>query len=151
MNHQQRWKPNVTVATLVERNERFLLVEEHIKGQAVLNQPAGHLDEHESLIEAARRETLEETAWDVEITGFMGCYRYIAPNGITYLRHGFVAKPLQHFPEQTLDEPIIQTHWMSLDEIMENKERLRSPMVLELIDHYIHGLIYPLTMFHEPK
>lgn len=146
-----RWKPNVTVATLIERDNKFLLVRECPEGQIVYNQPAGHLDEGEGLIAAAIRETLEETAWEVEITGFLGIYRSMAPNGITYLRHGFVAKPIQYHEGLPLDEPIIDTCWMSYEEILEKEDQMRSHSVRQLIDDYATGLIYPLTMFHESR
>jgi len=144
-----RWTPHVTVATLVEKDDKFLLVREQPDGKIVYNQPAGHLDEGEGIIEAARRETLEETAWDVEITGYLGVYRSIATNGITYLRHGFIARPLRFHEGQILDEPIIDTSWMSYDDIVKKQEDMRSPMVKQLIDDYYTGLIYPLTLFHE--
>lgn len=149
MNTPKRWKPNVTVATLVEKDNKFLLVRECPAEDIVYNQPAGHLDEGESIIAAAIRETLEETAWEVEITGFLGIYRSIAPNGITYLRHGFIAKPIIFHEGRPLDEPIIDTCWMSYDEVVKNEEQMRSHLVKQLIDDYYTGLIYPLTLFHE--
>ena len=97
------WKPHITVATVVEDNGRFLMVEELKRDRAVLNQPAGHLDPNESLIEAAIRETLEETGYDVELTSVIGIYLYTAPsNGVTYQRVCFAAKPLNTTPN---------THW----------------------------------------
>ena len=89
------WLPHITVATIVEDNGKFLMVEELKGGRAVLNQPAGHLDPHETLTEAAVRETLEETGWDVEPTGVVGIYLYTAPsNGVTYQRVCFIAKAI---------------------------------------------------------
>lgn len=146
---ESRWTPHVTVATLVEKDDKFLLVREQPGDAIVYNQPAGHLDEGEGVIAAAIRETLEETAWQVDITGYLGMYRFIAPNGITYLRHGFIARPIRFYPERPLDEPIIDTCWMSYDEIVEKQAHMRSAMVKELIDDYYTGLIYPLTLFHE--
>lgn len=146
-----RWTPHVTVATLVEKDNKFLLVREQPDDTIVYNQPAGHLDEGEGIIAAAMRETLEETAWEVEITGYLGLYRSIAPNGITYLRHGFVAKPLKFHENRPLDKPVIDTCWMSYDEIVENAPEMRSGMVKQLVDDYYIGLIYPLTLFHEPE
>ena len=146
---QTRWKPNVTVATLIEKDNKFLLVRECPDGDIVYNQPAGHLDEGESIIAAAVRETLEETGWEVEITGLIGIYRSMAANGTTYLRHGFVAKPLRFHKDQPLDEPIIETCWMSYDEIIEKEQQMRSHSVKQLIDDYATGLIYPLTLFRE--
>ena len=94
-----QWQPHITVATVIEDQGRFLLVEEMAEGRAVFNQPAGHLEANESLLQAALRETLEETGWDVELTGVTGIYLYTAPsNGITYQRVCFAAKPLQQRP-----------------------------------------------------
>ena len=104
------WKPHITVATIVEDNGRFLMVEEHKAGRNVLNQPAGHLDPNETLTEAAVRETLEETGWDVEPTGVLGIYLYTAPsNGVTYQRVCFIAKPLKHHPDYQLDDCLLYT------------------------------------------
>jgi ADP-ribose pyrophosphatase YjhB (NUDIX family) len=149
-----RWKPNVTVATVVERintngEAEYLLVHETRDGKNVYNQPAGHLDEGESLIAAAIRETQEETGWEVELTGLIGIYRFVAPNGITYLRHAFSAKPIKHSPEQTLDEGILKAVWFTKEDIIINKTQLRSKMVLEAIDDYLDNDIYPLGVFHE--
>ena len=93
------WKPHITVATVVEDNGRFLMVEELKRERAVLNQPAGHLDTDESLIDAAIRETLEETGYDVELTGVIGIYLYTAPsNGVTYQRICFAGKAVSAIP-----------------------------------------------------
>lgn len=146
---ESRWTPHVTVATLVEKDDKFLLVREQPDDAIVYNQPAGHLDEGEGIVAAAIRETFEETAWEVDITGYLGVYRSIAANGITYLRHGFIARPLRFHEGQPLDTPIIETCWMSYDEIIEKQAQMRSPMVKQLIDDYYTGLIYPLTLFHE--
>ena len=144
-----RWKPHVTVATVVEQNGKYLLVHESPEGKPVYNQPAGHLDEGESLIAAAKRETLEETAWEVSISHYLGSYRYIAPNGVTYLRHGFSAKAIQHHQEQSLDEGIIEAVWMDYEEIQQKSQLMRSPMVKQLIDDYRSGQLYPLAVLHE--
>ena len=144
-----RWTPHVTVATIVEKDGKYLLVHETRDGNDVYNQPAGHLDEGEGLIEAAIRETREETGWDVKVNHYLGSYIYRAQNGITYLRHGFSASPLQLHGDQALDEGIIEAVWMTYDEIIENKEHMRSPMVKKLIDDYKNGLIYPLAVLHE--
>ena len=110
------WQPHITVATIIEDNGRFLMVEELKNGRAVLNQPAGHLDPHETLTEAAIRETLEETGWDVEATGIVGIYLYTAPsNGVTYQRVCFIAKALKHHPDYQLDEGILRARWLTRD------------------------------------
>ncbi|MFT7491887.1 MAG: ADP-ribose pyrophosphatase YjhB (NUDIX family) [Pseudohongiellaceae bacterium] len=144
----ERWKPNVTVATLVVKDNKFLMVNEIPDGIEVCNQPAGHLDENESLINAARRETIEETGWEVEITNYLGLYRHATSNGITYLRHSFLAKPIRHYPEMELDTGIIEAVWMSYDDICKQKN-LRGPLVKRLLDDYIAGKIYGLEMFYD--
>jgi len=111
------WHPHITVATIVEDNGRFLMVDELMGGRAVLNQPAGHLDPDETLTEAAVRETLEETGWDVEATGIVGIYLYTAPsNGVTYQRVCFIAKALKHHPDYQLDERILRARWLTRED-----------------------------------
>ncbi|GGY84874.1 NUDIX hydrolase [Marinobacter zhanjiangensis] len=146
------WKPHATVAVIVEDDRgRFLLVEEHISGQIVFNQPAGHIEEGEAITEAARREALEETGWEVEPEAFLGMYRYIAPaNGVTYFRFCFAARPLRHVTDQ-LDDDIVAAHWLTLDEIRGLGSRLRSPMVLDCILDYRDGRRFPLDIIVEPE
>ncbi|MCY1420306.1 Phosphatase NudJ [compost metagenome] len=144
------WQPHITVATIVEDQGRFLLVEELAAGQAVFNQPAGHLEANESLIEAALRETLEETGWEVELTGVTGIYLYTAPsNGVTYQRVCFAARPLRHHPERPLDEGIIGPRWLSREELAAQPERWRSHLVLRCIDDYLAGESFPLTLIRD--
>ena len=101
------WTPHATVATIVEHNQRFLLVEEMSHGKRVFNQPAGHVDEDESIFDAAVRETLEETGWRVKLTGFIGTYIYKAPeNGVTYYRFCFAAEPEKQETKE-LDQDIL--------------------------------------------
>lgn len=150
----KRWKPNVTVATVVERTNKqdikeYLLVHETRDNKNIYNQPAGHLDEGETIIHAAKRETREETGWDVSITALIGIYRFIAPNGITYLRHAFSAKPIKHHPHQPLDEGIIEAVWMSYEDIIKKEQVMRSTMVKQAIDDYQQGSIYPLHILKE--
>lgn len=145
------WSPHITVATVVEDNGRFLLVEELAAGQAVFNQPAGHLDADESLLDAALRETLEETGWQVELTAVTGIYLYTAPsNGVTYQRVCFAAKPLHHLPEHPLDEGIIGPRWLTRDELAAQPERWRSPLVLRCIDDYLAGERHSLSLIRNP-
>ena len=141
------WQPHITVATIVEDNGRFLMVEELKGGRAVLNQPAGHLDPHETLTEAAVRETLEETGWDVEATGIVGIYLYTAPsNGVTYQRVCFAAKPRRHHPERQLDDGIVGPCWMTREQLLGEAERWRSELVLRCIDDYLSGHRHPLSL-----
>ncbi|GGJ84358.1 NUDIX hydrolase [Pseudomonas matsuisoli] len=141
------WHAHVTVATVIEQAGRFLLVEETKAGRKVLNQPAGHLEPDEALVDAAVRETLEETGWHVRIDGIVGIGLYKAPsNGVTYYRTTFHATPLAHDPAYELDADIDRALWLSLDEIRAESSRLRSPMVLEAIEQYLTGHRYPLSM-----
>ncbi|MGH8434738.1 MAG: NUDIX hydrolase [Pseudomonas sp.] len=142
-----RFTPHVTVATVVEDQGRFLLVEEMANGRAVFNQPAGHLEADESLIQAALRETLEETGWDIELTAVTGIYLYTAPsNGVTYQRICFAGRPLQHHPEHPLDDGIIGPCWLTRAELATQPERWRSELVLRCIDDYLAGERFPLTL-----
>ncbi|MCO6059168.1 NUDIX hydrolase [Pseudomonas sp. MOB-449] len=141
------WQPHITVATIVEDQGRFLLVEELASGHAVFNQPAGHLEADESLLEAAIRETFEETGWEVELTAVTGIYLYTAPsNGVTYQRVCFAARPLRHHPDQPLDDGIIGPRWLTRDELLAEKDRWRSHLVLRCIDDYLAGERFPLSL-----
>jgi 8-oxo-dGTP pyrophosphatase MutT (NUDIX family) len=141
------WAPHVTVATIVERDNRFLMVFEEADGQNVYNQPAGHLDPNETLQQAAIRETLEETGWTVALTGVVGVNLYTAPsNGITYCRTTFIATAISHDPGYRLDTGIIEAVWLSYEELLERKDQLRSPMTLQIIDDYRQGRRYPLEV-----
>jgi ADP-ribose pyrophosphatase YjhB (NUDIX family) len=145
------WQPHITVATVIEDQGRFLLVEELAEGRAVFNQPAGHLEAGESLLQAAVRETLEETGWDVELTGVTGIYLYTAPsNGVTYQRVCFAAKALQQHPELALDDGIIGPRWLTRDELASQPERWRSELVLRCIDDYLDGACFPLSLIRDP-
>ena len=143
-----RWLAHVTVATIIEDQDRFLLVEEiSADKKQVFNQPAGHLEADESLLEAAVRETLEETGWDVELTAVTGIYLYTAPsNGVTYQRVCFAARPLRHHPERALDDGILGARWMTRDELAAQPERWRSHLVLRCIDDYLEGERFPLSL-----
>ena len=144
-----RWKANVTVAAVIEKDGRFLMIEESIDGQKVLNQPAGHLERNESLLNAVKREVLEETAWDFEPEKIVGIYLYPGPNTeITFLRICFSGSSFQHYPDQKLDEGIIQVLWMSRKELDQRKENLRSPLVTNCIDDYLKGQKYSLDLLH---
>ncbi|MFT3930750.1 MAG: NUDIX hydrolase [Spongiibacteraceae bacterium] len=141
------WYPHVTVATIVEDNGRFLLVEEYAgNDQLVFNQPAGHLEQNETLIEAAVRETLEETGWTVEIQGLVGIGLYTAQsNNTTYYRTCFFAKPISHDANRKLDTGIERAVWLTFEEIKALAPRMRSPLVTKVIEQYLDGHRYPLS------
>lgn len=141
------WQPDVTVATVVVANGRLLCVEERVNGRLVLNQPAGHLEPDESLLEAALRETREETGWDVRLTAFLGAYQWKAPEtGRHYLRFAFAAEPERHDPARTLDEGIVQALWLTPDELLAARERHRSPMVWQVVADHLAGHRSPLSV-----
>jgi 8-oxo-dGTP pyrophosphatase MutT (NUDIX family) len=140
------WTPHITVAAIIESEQRFLLIEEESDGLTVFNQPAGHWDEGETLIEAVARETLEESAWHFEPQGIVGIYQYTSPtNQTTYLRICYSGKHHSHAPDRALDTGILRTVWLTRDEIA-NLPNLRSPMVLRCIDDYLAGKPYPLSL-----
>lgn len=143
------WYPHVTVATVVEQQGRFLMVEEETESGVVFNQPAGHLERDETLQQAALRETLEETGWSVTLQGVVGVGLYTSPhNQVTYHRTTFFASADQHHPERALDSGILRAVWMSYEEILQNSDKLRSTLVLEVIDRYRAGHQYPLDMIY---
>ncbi|PCH59518.1 MAG: NUDIX hydrolase [Gammaproteobacteria bacterium] len=144
-----RWDPHVTVATIVERNNQFLFVEENCSTGAVFNQPAGHWEDKETLIEAARRETLEETGWHVAITHLCGIYQWRHPdNAETFLRFCFVGECLHQDPTRELDPAIIAVHWLSREQLLQRQQDLRSPMVLRCLVDYLDNHRYPLDFIH---
>ena len=139
------WKPHATVAAIIERDGKFLMVEELAHSEQVFNQPAGHLDPDESLIDAVIRETLEETAWNFTPEAVTGIYLWKHPvNGKSFLRVTFCGQCRDHDPEQPLDDGIIQAVWKSRAEL--EQQKLRSPMVLNCIDDYLSGRRFPLDM-----
>ena len=143
------WKPHATVAAIIEREGKFLMVEELINGQHLFNQPAGHLDPDESLLDAVIRETREETAWHFVAEAVTGIYLWKHPdNGETFLRIAFCGQCSDHDPEQSLDDGILQAVWLTRDEIVQQKQQLRSPMVINCIEDYIAGRRYPLDVLH---
>ncbi len=144
------WKPNVVVAAIVEREGKFLLVEEEADGAIVLNQPAGHLDEGESLIEAVKRETLEEAAWHIEPEALLSVYRWTRPEkSITYLRFAFIGRALRHEPERQLDHGIVRALWLTAAEIRNEAARHRSPQVQICLNDYLSGQRYPLDLLKD--
>ncbi len=139
------WRPHVTVATVVPRDGRFLIVEENVRGAIVLNQPAGHLESGESLHAAAVRETLEETGWDVKLSCLLGVQQWNAPSGREFVRFTFAADPVYHDPARPLDEGILRALWMTREEIVAANGRLRSPMILASVDDWLTGAHLPLS------
>ena len=144
-----QWKPNVTVAAIIENNGRFLLVEEDADNHIVFNQPAGHLEKNESLVSAIRREVLEETGWEFEPRSLVGIYLYPNPRiDIVYLRFCFAGEGVRHDPSQPLDKGIVRTVWMSKTEIEANQEKMRSRLVLTCTNDYLAGKRYPLELLN---
>ena len=141
------WKPNVTVAALIERDGRFLLVEEETEEGLRFNQPAGHLDEGESLTAACARETLEETAWAFTPTALVGIYLWSRPQGdLTYLRFAFSGELGAHEEGRALDAGIQRAVWMTADEIRASAARHRSPLVWQCVSDYLAGRRSPLEL-----
>jgi 8-oxo-dGTP pyrophosphatase MutT (NUDIX family) len=141
------WKPDVTVAAVAERDGRFLLVEERASGRVVINQPAGHLEDGETLFEAIVRETLEETAWLFEPRAIVGVYLW-RPEHLsrTFLRVAFSGELVSHDPARELDRGILRTRWLSRAELGHPGARLRSPLVLRCVDDYLSGVRHPLEL-----
>ena len=140
------WCPHVTVACVIADGDRFLMVEESIRGRLVLNQPAGHLEDGETLAAAACRETLEETGWDVALDHFIGAQQWHSRvHDHHIVRFAFAGHPLQHHPERPLDTGIVRALWMTYAEIATVRDRLRSPLVLTTFDDWLAGQRLPLT------
>lgn len=142
------WKPNVTVAAVVERNGGFLLVEEQTADGLRYNQPAGHLEEGESLLEAVIRETLEESARHFNPTALVGIYQYRKPaSPVTYLRFAFTGE-VSAPEDRPLDTGILRALWMPATDIRACRERHRSPLLMQCVEDYIAGRRYPLQLLH---
>ena len=163
-----RWSPNTTVACVVEQAGRYLVVKEKDKKnpqQFCLNQPAGHLEPNETLIDAAIRETLEETGWSVDVQHLVGIYLFPSSeplssdplnarltssdsDTLTYLRFCFYAKALEHHTHLELDQNIVEARWMTLEEIKNSPIPTRNPIVVKVIEDYLHKQMYPLNLLH---
>lgn len=144
------WQPDVTVATLVARDGQLLCVEERAGGRLVLNQPAGHLEPDESLVDAALRETREETGWHVHITHLVGTYQWKAPETQRhYLRFAFAAEPLEEIPGATLDEGIVRALWLTPQQLQAETARHRSPLVWRAVADYLGGSRHPLSLVRQ--
>jgi len=141
------WKPSVTVAAVMEREGRFLLVEEEDGGDLVYNQPAGHWEHGETLVEACEREVMEETAHRFEPAHLVGIYRWSPPGGqVTYLRFAFCGETLGVELERPPDEGILRAVWLAPEEIQALAPRHRSPLVWRCIEDYLAGRRYPLEL-----
>jgi 8-oxo-dGTP pyrophosphatase MutT (NUDIX family) len=148
-----RWKPNVTVAAIIEKEGRYLLIEEHTQEGLRLNNPAGHLDPGESPAEGCAREALEETAHPFTPTALVGIYlsRFQRPatgEDITYVRMAFCGDIGALQPHLKLDEGIVRTLWMTPDEVRASADRHRSPLVLRCIEDHLAGQRFPLAVIH---
>jgi 8-oxo-dGTP pyrophosphatase MutT (NUDIX family) len=140
------WRPSVTVAAVIERDGRFLLVEERIDGRIVLNQPAGHLDRGESLLAACKREVLEETAHRFEPTSLVGIYRWhYAARDVTFLRFCFSGE-IKGVEERVLDREIVALHWLTGGEVKSRQAEHRSPLVQKCVQDFLAGRRFPLDV-----
>lgn len=141
------WRPHVTVACVVADGERYLMVEEEVNGRLAYNQPAGHLDDGESLTAAALRETLEETGWTVKLQHLIGVHQWRSTeHGDAVVRFSFAARALSHDPDRPLDTDIRRALWLTRAEIAALGDRLRSPMILQSIDLWLGGQRLPLEV-----
>jgi 8-oxo-dGTP pyrophosphatase MutT (NUDIX family) len=145
------WKPDITVAAIVAQADRFLIVEEQIRGARVYNQPAGRVESGESLLAAVVRETLEETAWQFEPEWLLGIYPWRSASSTrSSLRIAFTGRVHSHAPARALDPPVIATHWLRREELLAPERTLRTPLVLRCIDDYLAGRRLPLWAINDP-
>ena len=139
--------PHATVACIAERHGRFLMVREPVRGNMVLNQPSGHLEDGESLMEAVIRETREETRWGFMPQGLVGVYRWRIQDGsMTFLRVCFHGQVTEHDENLSLDPAIDSVHWLTADQLRARSAQCRSPMVLTCLEDYLAGKRYPLEL-----
>ena len=143
--HIMQWMPHATVAAIVEDQGKFLLVEEETDRGNRYNQPAGHLEDNESLLAAVVRETMEETAYTFHPEALLGIYHWKHEhNDSTYLRFAYIGRVSNHQPTQALDEGIVRSVWMTVEEMREQAMLMRSPQVLKCVEDYLAGKRYPL-------
>ncbi len=137
--------PDITVAAVTETGGRFLVVEERINRRLVFNQPAGHVEQGETLLAAVVREVREETAWSFQPQAVLGVYLWRNPaSGRSYMRFAFTGTVKDHDAAQPLDRGIVRTHWLSRQDLQDREPRLRSPLVLRCIEDYLGGARLPL-------
>lgn len=147
MANEKIWKPNVTVAAVIEKEGRFLLVEEETDDGLRFNQPAGHLECGEALVDAVAREALEESGHHFQPQSLVGIYSWRnEARNVTYLRFAFAGEVTGFDPERKLDEGIVAARWLTLDEVRANADRHRSPLVLQCIEDWLGGKRYPLEL-----
>ncbi|RRJ84800.1 NUDIX hydrolase [Aestuariirhabdus litorea] len=145
-----KWPPHITVATIVENQGSFLFVEELAGHERVLNQPAGHLEPGETLVQAAARETLEESCWEVRVESLIGIYIYHSPHNQTiYHRYCFAGRPLRERNDLHPDEAIKAVHWLTPEALDQHPAALRSPLVKRCLEDYLMGTRYPLDLIQE--
>lgn len=143
------WKPSVTVAAVVEQDGKFLMVEENVEEGVRFNQPAGHLEPGESLVQAVMRECLEETGYHFQPIDLVGIYQWTSPrNGVSYLRFAFRGKVVGHEPERKLDEGIISPRWLAPEQLRAGQEAHRSPLVLRCVEDCLAGTSFPLNVIN---
>ena len=144
------WVPHITVASIIEKDGKYLFVEELVENKKVLNQPAGHLEENETLEEGCIRETLEETAYKVEVDYLIGIYQERRKGSLDmWLRFCFKCSIIKEFPEQNLDKNILRKLWLSKRNIIGSNIRLRSNMVLRCINDYENEKKYPKSIIND--
>ncbi len=147
---KRSFNPSVTVAAIVEREGRYLLIEENVLGRRVLNQPAGHWEKGETLTQACVRETLEEAACEVTPTALVGIYqRHDAAEGKTYLRLAFSARFEAEHPGRPLDKGIVRTWWLTPEELRQRAGEHRSPLVMQCVEDHLAGRRVPLDLLQD--
>jgi len=141
------WNPHITVAAVIEKDERFLCVEETSGGKVVLNQPAGHWEKNETLLDAVIREVLEETAWHFRPLYVVGIYQWTNPaNAETFLRFCFGGELIGHDHQANIDPEILRIVWLSYEELVQDMDRHRSPLVRKCLDDYRSGLRHDIKL-----